>query len=384
MELFRPLDDATIRDPAPMYHHLRSVDPVHWYEPLNAWVISGYEDCLLALQRTEIFSSDLRAAGIDVPDNLLSIQTLDPPEHGSVHRVLMDAYRRQDFAAMRARLEDRADQLLSELAGQSRFELVTDFTAPLAFAAVADLFGVPDADEKNIVTWSEAIVAAMDSGLTPEAAAPGTLARDNLSAVISDWLDQKPQDGLLGNLLRAESASAISRDMVLNTLRATLHAGYAPTSRFVAASVLSLLRAPDKWQELLTTGVSETAIKELLRHSGPVQAVARVCASDYELGGRLLRRGSDVIVLVAAANRDPRQFPNPDELDLKRTPNHNLGFGWGAHACAGASLARLTCSVALTAMLRHTPGLQLAGEPVHWRHATLRGLKELPVSGMPV
>ncbi|WP_340561899.1 cytochrome P450 [Streptomyces sp. GSL17-111] len=383
MHLFRPLDDATIRDPHPMYHRLRSAEPVHWYEPLGAWVVSGYEDCLLALRRTETFSSDLRAAGIDVPDNLLSIQTLDPPEHGGVHRVLMDAYRRQDFAAIRARLEDRAGQLLRGLRGRGGCELVTDYTAPLAFTAVAELFGVPDADEKNIVAWSEAIVAAMDSGLTPEAAAPGTAARDHLSAQISDWLDQRPHGGLLGDLLRAQSDAAISRDMILNTLRATLHAGYAPTSRFVAASVLSLLRDPARWQELRSGGVSEAALRELLRHSGPVQAVSRVCASDHELGGRTIRRGHDVIVLVAAANRDPRRFPDPDALDFTREPNHNLGFGWGAHACAGASLARLTCSVALTTLLRDAPDLCLAGEPVHWRHATLRGLRELPVSGLP-
>ncbi|MCX2925261.1 cytochrome P450 [Streptomyces sp. NEAU-W12] len=381
MDLFRPLDDATINDPQPMYHRLRSAEPVHWYAPLSAWVVSGYDDCLFALHRTDLFSSDWRRAGAEIPDNLLSIQTLDPPEHGAVHRVLMDAYRRQDFAALRTKLEDLADALLVRLSAQPSFDLVESFTAPLSFAAVAALFGVPDADEKNIVAWSEAIVAAMDSGLTPDAAAPGTRARDKLSEEISRRLDGEPDSGLLADLRRAEAAQSISRDMILNTLRAMLHAGYAPTSRFIAASTLALLRAPGAWKELQATGVTENALRELLRHSGPVQAVARVCTQDVELGGRLLRGGSDVILLIAAANRDPRRFPQPDELDFTRTPNHNLGFGWGAHACAGASLARLTCAVALGALLRHTPRLRLAGEPVHWRHATLRGLRTLPVSG---
>ncbi|TQE20029.1 cytochrome P450 [Streptomyces ipomoeae] len=380
MDLFRPLDDTTISDPQPMYHRLRSTEPVHWYEPLSAWVVSGYDDCLFALHRTDLFSSDWRRAGAEIPDNLLSIQTLDPPEHGAVHRVLMDAYRRQDFAAIRTKLEDLADELLGKLSAEPSFDLVESFTAPLSFAAVAALFGVPDADEKNIVAWSEAIVAAMDSGLTPEAA-PGTRARDQLSAEISRWLDSDPDSGLLADLRRAEAARSISRDMILNTLRAMLHAGYAPTSRFIAASVVALLRTPAAWKELQTTGVTESVLKELLRHSGPVQAVARVCAQDVELGGRVLRKGSDVILLIAAANRDPRQFPRPDELDFTRTPNHSLAFGWGAHACAGASLARLTCAVALGALLRHTSQLRPAGEPVHWRHATLRGLRTLPVSG---
>lgn len=381
MELFRPLDDSTVHDPYPMYHQLRSADPVHWYEPLSAWVVSGYDDCLFALHQSEVFSSDWRRVGFDIPDNLLSIQTLDPPGHSEVHRVLMDAYRRQDFAAIRARLEAYADQLLGELVDQDAFDLVAEFAAPLSFAAVADLFGVPGADEKSIVAWSEAIVAAMDSGLAPEAAAPGTRARDSLNSAISSWLDKAPSSGMLADLLREGRTGSISRDMILNTLRAMLHAGYTSTSRFIAASVLTLLDTPGAWKLLLSTGVTETAIKELLRHSGPVQAVARVCASDVQLGGRVLRRGSDVILLIAAANRDPGQFPHPDELDFDRSPNHNLGFGWGAHACVGASLARLTCSVALSALHWHTPRIRLAGEPTHWRHATLRGLRDLPVSG---
>jgi cytochrome P450 len=293
----------------------------------------------------------------------------------------MDAYRKRDFTSLRARLEARAGHLLGELADQDVFDVIADFTAPLSFTAVTDLFGIRDADEKTIVAWSEAIVAAMDSGLTPEAAAPGTAARDSLSAQISGWLDASPSSGMLAELLRVGRTGSISNDMILNTLRAMLHAGYAPTSRFIAASVLVLLRTPDAWQRLPNTGVTAVAINELLRHSGPVQAVARICASDIELGDRLLRRGDDVIVLIAAVNRDPAHFSNPDDVKLDRSPNHNLGFGWGAHACVGASLARLTAAVALSALQRHTPRLALAGEPTHWRHATLRGIRELPVRG---
>jgi cytochrome P450 len=379
MELFRPLADSTLLDPHPMYHRLRAAEPVHWYEPLSAWVISRYDDCHTVLTTPDVFSSDFRRAGIDIPENLLSIQTLDPPEHGDVHRVLMDAYRRQDFPAIRARLDTYADQLLDKLVDRGPFDLVAEYAAPLAFAASAYLFGIPHTDEQRIVGWSEAIVAAMDSGLTPSAAAPGTLARDHLSAAISEWIDGKPAAGLLADLARAGRAESIPRDMIANTLRVMLHAGYAPSARFVSASVLALLRSPGGRERLLGTGVTDLAVKEFLRHSGPVQAVARVVAEDTELGGKVLRRGSDLIILVAAANRDPEQFTDPDDLVLDRDPNHNLGFGWGAHACVGASLARLTCSVALSALLRRIPNLALCGEPVQWPHATLRGLRELPI-----
>jgi cytochrome P450 len=380
MELFRPLAESTVRDPPPMYHQLRSADPVHWYKPLDAWVVSRYDDCLLALRQSDVFSSDWRNSGINIPDNLLSIQTLDPPEHDKVHRVLMDAYRKQNFSAIRSRLEIYADKLLHDPAKEDTFDLIADFTAPLAFAAVVELFGIPGSDEKSIVAWSEAIVAAMDSGLTPEAAGPGTQARDNLSATISDWLNQEPELGMLSDLLRGNRNGDISRSMVTNTLRAMLHAGYAPTSRFIAESVLTILSTPGIWDGLMVTGVTDAAVKELLRHSGPVQAVARVCSSDVQLRGHTLPRGSDVILLIAAANRDPEIFPRPDELDFDRFPNHNLGFGWGPHACVGASLARITCSVGVSSLLRNAPRLHIVGEPVHWRHATLRGLKEFPVS----
>ncbi|SER72306.1 hypothetical protein SAMN05216188_114160 [Lentzea xinjiangensis] len=381
MDLFRPLDETTLLDPHPMYHELRAADPVHWYERLQAWVLTRYDDCHHVLTTPEVYSSDWRRAGIDIPENYLSIQTLDPPDHGVVHKVLTDAYRHQDFPAIRERLDRYADELLGGLVGGGPFDLVSEYAAPLAFAASALLFGIPLTDEDEVVGWSEAIVAAMDSGLTPAAAPPGTRARDALSGAISGWIDAGPETGLLADLARMGAAESLSRDMVANTLRVMLHAGYAPSSRFVSSSVLALLRSPGDWDRLRHNGVSDDAVKELLRHSGPVQAVARVVARDVELRGRTLRRGSDLILLVAAANRDPARFPDPDRLDLTRSPNHNLGFGWGPHACVGASLARLTCSVGLSALLRRVPGLRLCGEAVHWPHATLRGLRELPVSG---
>lgn len=381
MDLFRPLDEKTLLDPHPMYHELRAADPVHWYERLQAWVLTRYDDCHHVLTTPDVYSSDWRRAGIDIPENYLSIQTLDPPDHGVVHKVLMDAYRHQDFPAIRERLADHADELLGKLVGEGPFDLVAEYTAPLAFAASALLFGIPLTDEEKVVGWSEAIVAAMDSGLTPAAAEPGTRARDGLSGAISEWIDAEPESGLLADLARMGAAESLSRDMIANTLRVMLHAGYAPSSRFVSSSVLTLLRSPGGWAQLLDTGVTDDAVKELLRHSGPVQAVARVVARDVELRGRTLRRGSDLILLVAAANRDPEQFAEPDALDLTRSPNHNLGFGWGPHACVGASLARLTCSVGLSALLHRIPDLRLCGEAAHWPHATLRGLRELPVSG---
>lgn len=379
-ELFRPLDESTLADPHPMYHQLRAADPVHWFDPLKAWVVSGYDDCWFALHHAEVFSSDWRRAGVAIPDNLQSIQTLDPPGHGEVHRIVMDAYRQQDFDSIRSRLELCADEKLGDLAGRKSFDLVADFSAPFAFAAVAELLGMASADEEKIVSCSEAIVAAMDSGLTPEAAGPGTAARDRLSAMISGCLDNPPDAGLLADVLRQQRDADVSRDMILNTLRAVLHAGYAPSSRLIASATLALLRSPGTWERLLGDEVTDTAVRELGRHSGPVQAVARVCSEDTELGGRQLRRGSDVILLIAAANRDPARFARPDDLDLDRDPAHNLSFGWGVHACVGASLARLACTIALSALLRHAPRLRLAGEPEHWRHATLRGLRTLPVT----
>jgi len=379
-ELFRPLDELTLLDAYPMYHKLRAADPVHWYDPLKAWIVSSYDNCWFALHHAEIFSSDWRRAGVAIPDNLQSIQTLDPPEHGEVHQIVMDAYRQQNSDAIRGRLENYAEEKVGELTSRKSFDLVADFSAPFAFAAVAELFGIPGADEERIVSCSEAIVAAMDSGLTPEASAPGTAARDRLSAMVSDWLDDPPDTGLLADMLRQGQSANVSRDMILNTLRAMLHAGYAPSSRFISTGVLALLRSPGAWEHLLAAGVTDAAVRELGRHSGPVQAVARVCSEDTELGGRQLCRGSDVILLIAAANRDPARFVRPDELDLDRDSAHNLSFGWGVHACVGASLARLTCTIALSALLRHAPGLRLAGEPEHWRHATLRGLRTLPVT----
>lgn len=378
-ELFNPLDPAVIRDPYPIYRQMREADPVYWHEQLGAWILTQHAECVHTLKNPDIFTTDFRKVGVPTPGPLLSLQTLDPPDQTPLRHFAVNALRSQDLRALEQDAEKRALALLRDLSKRDSVDFVHDFATPLTLATISTLVGMPppEADDE----WrrrNDELHRSMDAGLDPDSEEAGLAARQAFSDYVARWLASGPSDGISGHVAAHRSELDYSDEVLSNSLRAFWHAGFEVPARFLGNALATLIEHREMWTDLWHD--VDTAVEELVRFSGPVHAVSRMCTTDTTLGAHRIKRGDMVIVLLAAANRDPEKFTDPERLDLTRHPNPHLGFGRGTHSCLGNVVARIEARVAFTALLRSHPELNLAGEPQWWENATLRGMSSLPVS----
>ncbi|WP_309050960.1 cytochrome P450 [Streptomyces sp.] len=378
LDLARP---EVLRDPYPAYARMRADRPVFWHEPLGSWVLTRHADCLAVLTDSARFASDWRRAGEDVPAPLLSVQTLDPPEHTAVRHLLLDGFRVQDRDALHDTLEHRTRDLLATLARRPSFDLVGELAEPLALGFVTEFLGVPPPALDWFVPMSRTVVDGMDAGLWPEKHEPAVEARAQLAAYAGGWLADPPESGLIAHVAAHAADSGVAETVLRNSLRAVLHAGYESASRLLGNAAAALLTTPGALDAFRAT--PGPAVDELIRYDAPVQGDARVCVTDTELGGVTIGAGDPVTLLLGAANHDPLRFDRPFELRLDRAPNPHLGFGRGAHACLGASLAIRLAGTVLGTLAGEHPDARAVAEPVHRRNLTLRGLDRFEVSLRP-
>lgn len=374
------LDPEILPDPFPLYREWREEAPVRMDADIDAWLVTGYSEGRIVLRDNERFCSDWRRVGETTPPALLSIQTLDPPVHARIRHLVLEGLKAADAAGtLEAELPGRVDALLAGIesvpAGQP-VEFVGAFAEPLTLWAVTRLLGVPEPDRDWFVPLSNTIVDGMDSELRPECYEPSVAARAELSAAVADWLRVPVPGGLAAYVIERAEAEGLPIEVLWNTLRVFLQAGFQTANRFLAIGLLGLLRIPQGRRRPIDDDV---AVNELARWMGPVHAESRGCVRDTELGGRQIRAGDVVTVLLGAANRDPAAFSSPDEPRWDRTPNLHLAFGRGPHACLGAPFAVRIARAAFAAVTHRHPGARLAAEPVYRPNVTERGLYGLEV-----
>jgi cytochrome P450 len=375
-----PLDPDFVRDPYPHYERLRDTAPVSWYEPLESWLVTRHRDCVAVLRDTRHFAADLRRAGVPVSDAELTVQTLDPPDHGAVRGFLASAFRAQDMAAVLGRARGHADELLARFIEDGGGEFMTGFAEPFALAAICDFLGVEPPNYATLAPIAYAKMQGMDAVLRPERQEPAAKARAKLSDIIDAWFDPPPQAGMFGALFADYSAGNISHIAFMNNVHVTFNAGYQSPFAAIGNAVLALLGCGQDLTELLDPETLDLAVEELVRYDPIAQVMARICVEDVELGGQRIGRGEMAVLLLGAANRDPEEFTRADELVLDRTPNRHLGFGWGSHTCLGSALARDLLKVTLSSLRENVPQIRLAGEPVHKPQAIMRCPHRIPVS----
>jgi cytochrome P450 len=368
-----------LRDPYPAYAWLREHQPVFWYEPLGSWMLTRYADCVAVLRDSVRFAADWRRIGESTPPQAVSVQTLDPPEHTEVRRLLMEALRSQDTAAIERMVAERTQELLARAARRSSFDFVTEFAQPLALSTITGFLGVPKPDEEWFLPVADAIADGMDAGLWPERAEPAMKARAELAELTDGWLAGPRRPGIVGFIAERIAGSGIDRTVVANTVRVLLHAGYTSSSKLLALAVAALMDAPGGLGTLWRAADPALAVEELVRHTSPVQAMARACVADVAFGDTTVRAGEAVTLLLGAADRDPARFPDPDTLRLDRHPNPHLGFGRGAHSCLGSSFAALQARTALSLLAENHPAARPAGPPAYRRNLTLRSLDRFDV-----
>jgi len=249
------------------------------------------------------------------------------------------------------------------------------------------MLGVPPEDWPRFREWSRVLVSSLDPVALPdpEQMAAVQAAQNALFDYFSGVVGarrREPRDDLISGLIAVEERGDVLNEReLLVMLNLLLVAGHETTVNLIGNGMLALLHNPDQLARLRQQPqLIESAVEELLRFDSPVQLTGRIVAETCELGGQQVSRGQLVLTLLGAANRDPRQFPEPDRLDLTRSPNQHFSFGRGIHFCLGAPLARLEGRIAIGSLVSRFPRLRLAGPPVRGETVTLRGLTRLPLA----
>ena len=390
---FNPMDPEFVADPYPMYHRLRTDDPVH-HSALGFWVLTRYDDVVAALRdprlAKEAIASFVAARfGAPVPAMGLSRLDRDPPDHTRLRGLVSKAFTPRVVEGLRPRIQQIVDGLLDGVTARGSMDLIEEFAYPIPVIVICEMLGVPVEDHERFKGWSLDIARGLDLiwlGPESEVGRRSVAARQSLAEYFRGLIAQRraaPRGDLLSGLIAAEEAGdKLNEVELLATCILLLIAGHETTVNLIGNGTLALLRHRDQLQRLQRDpGLIAGAIEELLRFDGPGQRTARIPSEDIVIGGRTIAKGEMVMPFIGAADRDPVQFPDPDRLDIGRADNRHIAFGWGIHFCLGAPLARIEGQIAISTLVRRMPKLELAtAQPEYRQSLTLRGLKALPVS----
>ncbi|WP_405407375.1 cytochrome P450 [Streptomyces decoyicus] len=395
------LDPRHQADPYPLYARWRTRTPIARIDD-QLMVLSRYEDCAAVLRDGRFGhaeADDPRFTGervrpaskVLVDDNGRPVRgflSLNPPDHTRMRGLVSQAFTRRRVDRLAPRIEELATELFTGLeSAEGPVDLIEDLASPLPVAVISELLGVPTADRHRMLKWSHAVARA----LVPDFLLPPGAAQEEAQAwrEFTDYLRElaaerrrAPGDDLLSALVAVhDDGDALSENELLATCTLLLIAGHETTVNLIGNGTLALLRHPDQLARLRSDpDLIEPGVEELLRYDSPVQLIARFALQDADVAEVPVTRGTTLLLLAGAANRDPDAYDHPDRLDVGRTSLRHLSFGHGIHFCLGAPLARLETQIVLRMLLRRAPDVQLAGEPRWKDHITLRGLSRLPLS----
>jgi pimeloyl-[acyl-carrier protein] synthase len=385
-------------DPFPVYRELRETDPVQWSDTWNCWVVTRYDDVRTCLQDAKRFSNVGRITGLFhrhfdtaqlaglkplIDHYSHGLINIDPPGHTRIRRLLHEVFRPSTISRYQEFVQAFVNERLAKTLPAGKLTVVRDLAHPLPVHVIARLFGVPVADVPLFTKWSAGIVAFMQSPTpTFELCLSSQQALLDLRAYLRRGIAERqttPRDDVLSLMVHARSeGDALTEDEILGTAVTILLGGHETTTRLLTTTLLELSRHPEQQETLRKNPeLMETAVEEFLRFGGPFHRDQRVAAIDTEVGGISIKQGDFILMMLAAANRDPQQFSEPDKFDLARAPNRHVAFGFGPHICLGAALARLETGIAVGSILKATKSFGAVSDQVDWEFGFLRGPREL-------
>jgi cytochrome P450 len=384
-------------DPYPTYHRWRTEAPVQWNAPLNGWLVTSHDavtaalaDPRLSADRTESYLAryPVEARAELVPFAQMRsdmILFIDPPKHTRLRGLVQKAFTPRAIGLLRPRIEQLVIELLAPAEAGGAFDIITGLAEPLPGLVIAELLGVPPADRPQFKRWALDMATALSGAASLDQvrqAQTSLLAMGEYLRHVAAERRAQPEDDLISALVAVEEQGEILNEHeLLATCALLLIAGSETTTNLIGNGLLALLKHPDQLARLRAEGeLIRTAVEELLRYDSPVQATFRVVGEATSIDGVAIAPGQLVVLLVAAANRDPAQFPEPDRLDLSRANRRHLSFSHGPHFCLGAALARLEGQIAIAMTLNRLPAVRLVDQPPAWRPLfAFRGLQSLPV-----
>ena len=388
-ELYDPYDAAVQDNPYPIYRALRDDAPVYRNEQRGFWALSRFDDVWDAVHDHDRFSSAngivigqesmASAAGDFMPMMIM----MDPPRHDDLRKLVARAFTPKRIAAIEASIRSIARELLDSLDDHTAVDLVHDFAAPLPATVIADMLGVPVADRRQFREWSDCLVEGNpDDPATIERAITGAASLYRYFKPMLEDRRTRPGDDLMSALLEAQiDGEKLSSAELLGFCFLLLVAGNETTTNLISNAAVILHDHPDVRRRIADDPTRlPAAVEEFLRFESPVQGLARTLTADVELHGTRMAEGDKVLLLFASANRDEREFDDPDAFRLGRRTDRALAFGHGIHYCLGASLARLECRVAYEELLGRWPEFELTEGAERLRSGPIRGFAHLPLA----
>ena len=395
---YLPSDPGTLADPFAVYRRLRDEDPAHWSPRLKAWVLTRYEDvkrvCLdtrMSSDRLRPFFATLPAAEAGRMADLIRILTLgmvfrDPPEHTRLRRLASRVFHVRSINALRPNVEELTAWLLKRIGDRERVDLIGDFAGPLPALVIMDMLGVPRGELERLKHLSDEMAlfigSARETAGKYERAQAATREMAELFRSLIEERRAAPQRDLLSDLVHLDDeGDRLTDDELVAMCVLLLFAGHETTTHHIANGLAALLRFPAEMDKLRRNpSLAAAAVEELLRYDGPIGAQVRIVQEEQAFHGRVFKPGDRVFLMMNAANRDERAYPDPDRVDLERHGVPHLTFGFGAHICLGFPLARLEGQIALPALLARWRRIEPAPGPVEWMDSmVLRGMKAFPL-----
>jgi hypothetical protein len=383
-------------DPYPTYRALREHEPVKRM-PNGSWFLTRYDDLVSAYKNTRAFSSDKkREFAPKYGDSLLyehhttSLVFNDPPAHTRVRRLIMGALSPRAIAAMEVDLIALVDRLLDALAASGKVDLIDDFAAAIPIEVIGNLLDVPHEEREPLRDWSLAILGALEPVIGPEAFARGNNAVKDFLSYLEVLVARRrakpgnPERDVLTRLIQGEhngedNGERLTEKELLHNCIFLLNAGHETTTNLIGNGLVALSGNPAQKRRLIEhPEMIKTAVEEILRYESSNQLGNRMTTEQVELGGVRLAAGTPVTLCIGAANRDPQQFADPENLDIGRNPNRHLAFATGAHQCAGMALARLEGTIAISRFLARFPDYALNGPPLRGGRVRFRGFLKVP------
>ncbi|MCP4419723.1 MAG: cytochrome P450 [Chloroflexi bacterium] len=394
-DLFSPTFKA---DPFSAFAEMRIHDPIYAHHPPGGgtiWYITRFEDGTAVLKDNDHFVKNVRnslppdavkprktAIHHRINENMLFA---DPPDHTRLRALVNQAFTPRRVVQLAGQVQAITDDLLHGIAEAGEADLITSFALPMPVRIIAELLGIPAADQTQVADWSQAIISPGSRNLTYSSRKKKVRAFVAYLQQMFVMRRQKPEDDLVSALVQAEEEGERLNEAELSSMVALLLVtGHETTVNLLGNGALALLQHPEQLAILQERPeLWETAVEELLRFDGPVEtSTTRWVRADFEFRGHKMMRGDVVRVVLSSVNRDGCQFSQPNVLDVTRSDNRHLAFGTGIHYCLGAPLARLEGNIGLQTLFTKFPTLQLAtpASQLQWRSGVLfRGLKQLPI-----
>jgi cytochrome P450 len=382
-----------VDDPYPYFDVVRDLGPMVWSQTWNMWLVAGHDDAQVLLKDAGLHRvfSDRTPEETWASFNWLNSKAmldLEGADHTRLRRALAPAFKPGAIRALQNQVHtlsvEIVEQLVVRLNDREEVDLVADLTTLLPVWVICSILGVPHADRDQIRVWSEQMVKMYEVQLTPEDVLVGQMGSQSLADYFTELARSRranPQDDLISRLVCMDGTFIDDRELISNIVL-LFNGGTGALINGLGTGLFHMLDEPAKWQDFCLSHdtITNSTVEEFFRFDAPLQLFERVAVEDVIYHGHRVQQGETIGLLLGAANRDPRKFPQPNYFDMRRSPNPHLSFSGGHHFCLGAPLARLEAQTVLPVLAQALPELELAAKPQRIPGLMVRGYESIFIS----